>query len=284
LANVVFDNIEVGKTFSRNDLINLWGYGGVEAIQRGVITPASSNVIILFVTKDKRKDATQYHDYISDGYLYWDGEKAGSNNNRIINTRFTNHPIHLFYRYEARLDFVYMGLVKYKEHISMEKEPWKFIYKITNGEEEELSKVAEPYTPYENKETERQIMSLARIGQGKFRVDLLNMWDACSLTDVRVPEILKASHIKPWKESDNTERLDPYNGLILTPTLDSLFDRGFVSFQNSGQIMIAQEIEPYSKILNITPDMKLRKHFDANNKYLEYHRDEVYLKGFKYQG
>jgi len=178
-----------------------------------------------------------------------------------------------------------MGVIKYKEHIPMENEPFKFIYKITPDEEQETQGLKEPETLYGNdKDTERRIMALARIGQGKFRVDLLNMWDACSITDVKVPEILKASHIKPWKESNNFERLDPYNGLVLTPTLDSLFDRGFVTFQNNGQIIISNEIEPYSKILNITPDMKLRKHFDSNNQYLEYHRDEVYLKGFKYQG
>lgn len=279
--NIRFDQIKVGNTYSRQDLIKIWGYAGIEAIQRGVVTPSNSSAVILFVTKNKDKYATPYHDYISDGYLYWDGEEKGRSNDRIINTRFSNEPIHLFYRYEARLDFIYMGLVKYQEHIPMENEPFKFVYKIASDEEIAAPTVKEPETPYGDRSTERQTLSLARLGQGKYRVDLLNMWDACSLTQVDVPEILRASHIKPWSKSNNFERLDPYNGLVLTPTLDTLFDRGFISFQNSGQIILSNEIEPYRKTLNLSPDMKLLKHFDGNNQYLEYHRDEVYLKGFK---
>ena len=176
-----------------------------------------------------------------------------------------------------------MGTLRLVSFIPKTDAPFKFIFQVAPEEEIEISMLNDYANPYGDRITERLSMALSRIGQGKFRVDLLNMWDACSITDVKVPEILKASHIKPWKDSDNFERLDPYNGLILTPTLDSLFDRGFITFENTGQILISKEIEFYSKILNISPEMKLRKDFQENRQYLEYHRDEVYLKKFKYQ-
>lgn len=278
---VTFDNLEIGRFYDRNLLTKLWGYKGRQAISKGVVTPANSNDIVLFVTKEKQRSSTQYEDYISDDYLYWEGEEKGGNNDRIINATRNHHPIHLFYRYRHHSDFKYMGDIQLVSFIEKKDAPFKFIFNISPEKISDLTSLNEPLPAYGNKDTEREATVLSRVGQGKFRVDLLDLWDACSITDVKVPEILRASHIKPWKQCDNFERLDPYNGLVLTPTLDALFDRGFITFENKGQIIISKEIESYSKILNISPDMKLRKLFESNEHYLEYHRDEVYLKKFK---
>jgi putative restriction endonuclease len=281
--NVSFSKLKIGGFYGRNSLTELWGYGGIQAISRGVVAPANSKSIVLFVTKEKQRSSTQYDDYISDGYLYWEGEEKGVNNNRIIDAAKNGDDIHLFYRHIHRSDFEYMGAIRLVSFIPKTDAPFKFIFHVAPEEENEIPILNDYVNPYSTAITERQTMALSRIGQGKFRVDLLNIWNACSITDVKVPEILKASHIKPWKDSDSFERLDPYNGLILTPTLDSLFDRGFITFENTGKILISKEIEFYSKILNISPEMKLRKEFQENRQYLEYHRDEVYLKKFKYQ-
>jgi hypothetical protein len=278
--NVTFSEIKIGGFYNRNSLTKLWGYKGREAISKGVVTPANSNSIVLFVTKEKKRYLTQYEDYISDNYLYWEGEEKGGNNDRIINATKNHHPIHLFYRYRHHADFKYMGVIELVSFIEKKNAPFKFIFNISPETAKVPLAFNDPEHSYENRDTERLSTALSRIGQGKFRVDLLDLWDACSITDVRVPEILKASHIKPWKESNNFERLDPFNGLVLTPTLDTLFDRGFITFENKGQIIISKEIELYSKILNISTDMKLRKQFENNGHYLEYHRDEIYLKRF----
>lgn len=279
--NVTFDDLEIGRFYNRNFLTKLWGYKGHQAISKGVVTPANSNDIVLFVTKEKQRSSIQYEDYISDDYLYWEGEEKGGNNDRIINATRNHHPIYLFYRYRHHSDFKYMGDIQLVSFIEKKDAPFKFIFNISPEKTSDLTSLKEPLPSYGNKNTEREATVLSRIGQGKFRVDLLDLWDACSITDVKVPEILRASHIKPWKQCDNFERLDPYNGLVLTPTLDTLFDRGFITFENKGQIIISREIESYSKILNLSPDMKLRKLFENNGHYLEYHRDEVYLKKFK---
>lgn len=271
--------MKVGGFYDRNFLTKLWGYQGRQAISKGVITPANDNSIILFVTKEKQKSSTQYVDYINDDYLYWEGEERGGNNNRIINATANQEPIHLFYRYKHHSDFKYLGNISLVSFVKNTNAPFRFIFKISPEKIE--TTIDDYFIPYGDKVTERQSISLSRVGQGKFRMDLLDLWDSCAITKVDVPEILKAAHIKPWKDSDNFERLDPYNGLILTPTLDSLFDRGFITFEDKGQIIISKEIEPYSKVLNISPDMKLRKQFENNGHYLEYHRDEIYLKRFQ---
>ena len=85
-------------------------------------------------------------------------------------------------------------------------------------------------------ETERDLLAKARIGQGKFRADVVSNWrkgEACALTGIDVPELLVASHIKPWRESSNEERLDPMNGVLLAAHVDKLFDRFLMSFEET---------------------------------------------------
>lgn len=80
-------------------------------------------------------------------------------------------------------------------------------------------------------ETEKARLVLARIGQGQFRNDLLaNFKNTCPLTGIKHTSLLVASHIKPWRECDNVERLDALNGLLLSSLMDRLFDRYFITF------------------------------------------------------
>jgi hypothetical protein len=82
-------------------------------------------------------------------------------------------------------------------------------------------------------ETEREVLAKARVGQGRFRADLVATWrkgEVCALTGLAVPEMLIAAHIKPWRDSTNAERLDPMNGLLLVAHADKLFDRYLMSF------------------------------------------------------
>ncbi|PHQ59425.1 MAG: hypothetical protein COC10_13400, partial [Sphingobium sp.] len=87
-------------------------------------------------------------------------------------------------------------------------------------------------------ETTRKAIIDARVGQGQFRENLINHWLTCAVTGATNPLLLRASHIKPWKESSNNERLDSFNGLLLSANLDAAFDSGLISFDNSGKIML----------------------------------------------
>ncbi|MBN1349057.1 HNH endonuclease [candidate division KSB1 bacterium] len=126
-------------------------------------------------------------------------------------------------------------------------------------------------------ETEREAIVQSRIGQGKFRADLISYWNGCAVTGCQRIELLRASHIKPWRDSTNEERLDVYNGLLLIPNLDVAFDNGMISFSNDGNIIISAPLSEGDKLkLAIYPDMQLVRINERHHKYLEYHRNNVF--------
>jgi predicted restriction endonuclease len=122
--------------------------------------------------------------------------------------------------------------------------------------------------------TERTSLIQSRLGQGKFRDSLIQLWGGCSVTGYSFTSLLVASHIKPWNKSDNRERLDPYNGFLLLPNIDKIFDLGFITFNYSGEIIIGKKLSEH-KIIGISPEMKINI-LDQHKPYLEYHRAKVY--------
>jgi hypothetical protein len=124
-------------------------------------------------------------------------------------------------------------------------------------------------------ETEKQQLILSRKGQGNFRKLLMKYWNGCSITNCKLMDVLIASHIKPWKYSDNEERLNLYNGLLLTPNLDKLFDKGLISFENNGHIIISDKVSPYMNELGISPSMRVYL-TNEHESFMEYHRKNVF--------
>ncbi len=136
----------------------------------------------------------------------------------------------------------------------------------------------------EDSETSYKAWVEARIGQQRFREDLLQYWEGCSVTGCSFQEVLVASHIVPWSKSSNKERLDPYNGLLLTPNLDRLFDSYLISFNQSGEIIISESINSETMLqLAIAPAMKLRKVAAKHRHFLQQHentfREKEQLRG-----
>ncbi|MGB2057929.1 MAG: DUF2002 family protein [Alcanivorax sp.] len=123
--------------------------------------------------------------------------------------------------------------------------------------------------------TERLQQANARIGQGKYRKDLIDLWQGCSVTGAKNPKILKASHMKPWRTSEDEERLNPYNGLLLTANLDAAFDNGLITFSRNGKILIAREFTDAADF-GIDANMKLRKLDAQHQEYLTWHRDNEF--------
>jgi hypothetical protein len=85
-------------------------------------------------------------------------------------------------------------------------------------------------------ETTKKVLVDARVGQGKFKNSVIEAWGGdrvCILTGIKVPELLIASHIKSWKDSDDIERLDGANGLLLSANIDKLFDRHLITFKKN---------------------------------------------------
>lgn len=130
-------------------------------------------------------------------------------------------------------------------------------------------------------DTERKAVILSRRGQGLFKQRVMQIEQACRITGVTRVEHLRASHCKPWRDSDNVERLDGENGLLLTPNADHLFDRGFISFDESGNVIISPVAHSDSLArLGLSPGrtMNVGRFSEGQGKYLEYHRENVLLK------
>ena len=124
------------------------------------------------------------------------------------------------------------------------------------------------------KDTEKKAIVLSRIGQGTFRKELINYWGRCSVSGITSTWILIASHIKPWRVSNNNERLDVYNGLLLLPNLDKLFDKGYISFNTNGQVIYSKYLSmDDKKTLHLTDDLKLSKVNPNHIPYLKYHNN-----------
>lgn len=128
--------------------------------------------------------------------------------------------------------------------------------------------------------TEIQAIVMARRGQGLFKSRVAKIEKACRITGVDRPEHLIASHCKPWRDSTNDERLDGENGLLLTPDADHLFDRGYIGFENNGDLIISPVVQRQSLIkMGIDPGSltNVGTFSSGQRRYLEFHRDEVLL-------
>ncbi len=127
-------------------------------------------------------------------------------------------------------------------------------------------------------DTERESVILSRRGQGKFKDNVSLLETRCRVTEVDRPEHLIASHIKPWRYCDDAnERLTGANGLLLTPTVDHLFDRGFISFEDSGELLISPTADLISlNRMSIHRNINPREFNSDQKHFLEYHRQEVF--------
>lgn len=122
----------------------------------------------------------------------------------------------------------------------------------------------------------RDAVIKARVNQSVFRERLLGRYHKCCLCGVSNPALLMASHIKPWADSNPREKVDVDNGFLFCPNHDRLFDQGFISFDNSGKILISKRLSPYDRLFtNISEDMNIHL-TDGNKPYLSYHREHIF--------
>lgn len=129
-------------------------------------------------------------------------------------------------------------------------------------------------------DTTRETLVKSRRGQGKYRKALLTLESACRVTGVDKPEHLIASHTKPWRDCSNVERLDPENGFMLTPTIDHLFDRGFISFEDNGDLLISPAASTQALLkmgISVESRTNVGGFTDGQKSYLSWHRDSILL-------
>ena len=129
-------------------------------------------------------------------------------------------------------------------------------------------------------DTEKDRLVKSRRGQDQFRKNVQKYETCCRVTGIRDVRFLRASHIKPWRDATNAERLDGENGLMLAPNIDLLFDRGFISFENDGTLLVSPVVDRETlAALDVPGDGMNAGDFTAAQKHLlAYHRRELFLK------
>ncbi|MBP7174116.1 MAG: HNH endonuclease [Cloacibacterium sp.] len=161
------------------------------------------------------------------------------------------------------------GLINHLDKIPLEYQPTDFLDK----------EILKNPTQIEVENTSKIIQQTIRIGQEKFRRNLLDEIPFCPITGITDRRILTASHIKPWRVSNNKERLDKNNGFIFSPTIDKLFDIGLISFENNKRLLISKALDKTNIIsIGIEPKRVYEKLPIENRvQYLEYHRNFIFL-------
>jgi GNAT superfamily N-acetyltransferase len=130
-------------------------------------------------------------------------------------------------------------------------------------------------------ETERMAIIRARRGQGLFRDRVSKIEQRCRITGVDNPVHLVASHCKPWRDATNEERLDGENGLLLTPSIDHLFDRGFISFEDNGRLLVspvAQRESLRRMGIETQSNVNVGTFSQGQRRFLDFHRCSIFLR------
>ena len=127
--------------------------------------------------------------------------------------------------------------------------------------------------------TERDATVRQRVGQDYFRRGLLALWNGrCAITGLAVPELLRASHAKPWKDASDTERLDVYNGLLLAAHLDAAFDAGLICVTNDGMVGVSDVLDRSTRgMLGLEGGLRVERLSPQHQKYLDWHRRHVFV-------
>ena len=271
--------LNVGSKYSKKELALLLSQPNIEKVREGVTSCTNSNSYLLFVDLDKEGKENRFHfdDFFEEDFFHWDSQTTQTIDSPkiqdVVNARLTPH---LFVRVKQKensktLPFTYCGRLKYISHEENTSKPVHIIYQnidfddftknqdlleiyrwkpITAGmtskskivkkgviSKERIQKYRKP------NQTERQGLVSSRVGQGFYRQQLIEKWGGqCAISGIDILSILISSHIVPWAESNDEERLDVENGILLSPMYDALFDKHLISFDNNGKLLVSSKI------------------------------------------
>lgn len=145
---------------------------------------------------------------------------------------------------------------------------------------DELWKTFAKTTASLSRSTEVERLVIQRVGQGLFRDALLDYWEGrCAVLGLAVPALLRASHIKPWADCDrDDERLDVFNGLLLSSHLDAAFDAGLITFADDGGMAVSTKLDAASRaLLGIDRPLQVRGLTKGHKHYLAWHRSKRFI-------
>lgn len=176
---------------------------------------------------------------------------------------------------------------QFRSHHMLEQEKGKKLYNLIFDNEKkyeiteiekknEINRIDNCKTILTGKETEAIIK--VRVNQGLFRKIMLKKYGHCCLCDISNDNLLVASHIKPWSKSNEKEKLNEYNGLLLCSSHDKLFDLGYISFNDDGTILISSQLNDIDRLLSNIDEKKRIIINDENLQFIKYHRNNIFIK------
>ena len=276
--------LELQKEYKRTDLHEI--FGGQR--QGGISTPKDNKVILLFSGSSGEQYGYEDGWVNSDEYLYTGEGQVGDmdwiKGNKAIRDHQINDKDIFLFEISKKAHVIYLGNFeqigfdwiksKDKEGTPRNAIQFRLLRKSASAKLKENKTSKGDYQKPNT--TERQGLVTSRVGQGGYRRALLKKYhNKCAVLNCGPAEILIASHILPWRESDDAQRLDPDNGILLSPSLDALFDRMLISFDKSGKIVLSSLVDSEffktlgvsgTETLSITPKME---------PYLKWHRERL---------
>ncbi|NVK74263.1 MAG: DUF3427 domain-containing protein [Oceanospirillaceae bacterium] len=300
--------LDLGRKYSKTDIINVTNENNLSTSREGIYYCKNSNDILLFVDLEKKDKDKRFHfnDYYEGDFFHWDSQpKQHINTPRMKNIIGDDYTTHLFARVNQKdknktLPFIYCGRLQFYEHEDGTANPAHIIFQnidyddfttnkdlisiyewrpskagAASSSKIDLSKTVSKQRKYkEPNETERRGLVTTRVGQGYYRNLVLEKWDRkCALTGCDDERILIASHILPWSESNNKEKLDPENSLLLSPNADALFDKHLISFDSDGNMLIHKSVKLENLGLNKNMNIKVS---EGMKYYLKKHNEKFY--------
>jgi hypothetical protein len=304
--------LEIGSQYSKNDLAVLLDQPSLTTVREGVYSCKNSPSYLLFVDLEKAGKETRFHfdDFFEEDYFHWDSQTTqhiqSPKIQAIVSGELTPH---LFVRIKQKeksktLPFVYCGRLVFDTHEPNTSKPAHIIFQnldyddFTNNQDlleiyrwkpstagkstkSTITKKGSISSGRKAKykkpnETERRGLVTSRVGQGYYRQQLIEKWDGkCAVSKSDILPILIASHIVPWSEGNDEERLDVENGILLSPLYDALFDKHLISFDASGRIIVSNSITAENlERLGLSADAKIHI-TNGMQPYLQRHREKM---------
>lgn len=280
MSQSLLPNLELGELYSKSELAELLNEPNLLTVREGLFTSTNGAQTILFfadLEKKGKEERFRFNDFFNGDIFQWDSQTTQHINSPRIQRIVRGEVVpHLFVRIHQKIKsttqpFVYAGRLKYESHDVNSTKPVHMYFRsldydhnttnenlldiyLWKPETSELpthtivhrgnkvidSRKREYKRP--NK-TERSGILTSRVGQGYYRQQILEKWKRkCPVTGCDLKEILIASHILKWSDASDTERLDPDNGILLSPNVDALFDKHLISFSDDGEIILSNKL------------------------------------------
>ncbi len=306
-----FNSLVVGKKYSKKDLSEIFDNPNIRIIREGIYNlNDSESFFFVDLEKKGKEDKFHFDDFFQEDFFHWDSQTTQHINTpkiqEIVNGQRTPH---LMIRITPKIKnvtqpFIYCGRLRYIEHEKETSKPVHIIFqnldfqddtdneelleiyswepnKIGKTTKSKISKQGliskERATNYKKpNQTERSGLVTSRVGQGYYRQMIREKWNyKCPVTGCDVLNILISSHIVSWSECNDDERLDVENGILLSPNVDALFDKHFISFTNNGKLVLSNRINEEKLVALGIPSDAVIPISEGMKKYLDKHRDKT---------